>query len=392
FTYLWHDITMEEFEALAVFVSENGTLSSDLSLLELPYEALVSTGLKTILENLLVLHRVRDGLIVIAEPIPFIRCLGLGPDLTRTWEKIDTDGVLDAVNRLCGMTVRARAPVRIGARMGRPEKSDKRKMSPAPHVLFPIGDAAGNTRKLETAAGFTASMNSKVGEIKVEIGTRVCPACGRETHESRCDCGEFTVPKLFCQRCGISVNKDVCPKCGRKTTSVRMQNIDFKAIYQKAFERLGEREGLDSFKGVKRLMSKHMTPEPLEKGVLRAKHGLFTFKDGTVRYDMSDIPLTHIRPDEIGVSAEKLRELGYDTDIRGAPFTNDDQVVSLKVQDLVISYDAADYILKITQYLDDLLVRYYRVEPYYNAESIDDIVGVLLMGLAPHTSAGVLGR
>jgi DNA polymerase II large subunit len=392
FTYFWHDITMEEFEALAVFVSENGMLSSDISLLELPYEASVATGVKTILENLLVLHRVRDGLIMIDEPLPFVRCLGLGPDLTRTWEKIDTDGVLDAVNRLSGMTVRARAPMRIGARMGRPEKSDKRKMSPAPHVLFPIGDAAGNTRKLETAAGFTASMNARVGEIKVEIGKRVCPACSRETHESRCDCGEFTVPKLFCQRCGISVNKDVCPKCGRKTTSVRMQNIDFKTIYQKAFERLGEREGLESFKGVKRLMSKHMTPEPLEKGVLRAKHGLFTFKDGTVRYDMSDIPLTHIRPDEIGISAEKLRELGYDKDIHGAPFTNDDQVVSLKVQDLVISYDAADYILKITQYLDDLLVRYYRVEPYYNAESIDDIVGVLLMGLAPHTSAGVLGR
>ncbi|MBN1134693.1 MAG: DNA polymerase II large subunit [Methanosarcinaceae archaeon] len=392
FTYLWHDITIEEFKKLVGFVSENGALSPDVSVLELPYETSFATGLKTILENLLVLHRVRNGTIMIDEPLPFVRCLGLGLDLTRTWENIDTDDVLDAVNWLSGMNVHARALVRIGARMGRPEKSDKRRMSPAPHVLFPIGDSAGNTRKLGTAAGFTASMNAKVGEIRVEIGTRVCPTCSRETHESRCECGEFTVPKLFCQRCGISMNQEICPRCGRQTTSVRMQNIDFKTIYQKAFESLGEREGLESFKGVKRLMSKHMTPEPLEKGVLRAKHGLFTFKDGTVRYDMSDLPLTHIRSHEIGVSAAKLRDMGYDKDIHGELLTNDEQVVSLKVQDLIISYDAADYLLKTTQYLDDLLVRYYRVEPYYKAEFIDDIVGVLLIGLAPHTSAGVLGR
>jgi len=392
FTYLWHDITTSEFGMLAGFVSEHGMLRSGGSVLELPYKAAVSGGIKIILESLLVLHSVRDGMILIDEPLPFIRCLGLDPDLARTWDTPGTGDVLDAVNRLSGMVVRARAPMRIGARMGRPEKSDRRKMSPAPHVLFPIGDAAGNTRKLATAAGFTASVNSKVGEIRVEIGNRICPACSRETHESRCDCGEFTVPKLFCPRCGISMNKDVCPRCGRRTTSVRMQNIDFKSIYQKAFERVGERDTLDSFKGVKRLMSKHMTPEPLEKGVLRAKHDLFTFKDGTVRYDMTDIPLTHIRPREIGVPAARLREMGYEEDIHGDPLTDDEQLLCLKVQDLVVSYDCADYLLRTAQYIDDLLVRYYRLEPYYRAESIDDIVGVLLIGLAPHTSAGVLGR
>lgn len=37
-------------------------------------------------------------------------------------------------------------------------------------------------------------------------------------------------------------------------------------------------------------------------------------------------------------------------------------------------------------------MKYYKVEPYYNAETIQDLVGVLLIGLAPHTSAGVLRR
>ncbi len=92
-------------------------------------------------------------------------------------------------------------------------------------------------------------------------------------------------------------------------------------------------------KGVKRLMNGQMTPEPLEKGILRAIHDVYIFKDGTVRYDMSDIPLTHIRADEIGITAAKLRELGYVEDIYGNPLERDDQVVCLKVQDLVISYD-----------------------------------------------------
>ncbi|WP_135613118.1 DNA polymerase II large subunit [Methanococcoides sp. AM1] len=392
FTYLWHDIENEQFEQLADFISENGILENDRSMLRLPNDAAMSSGVKRILEIMLVLHKVRDGMILIEEPLPFIYTLGLDDELRKKWTSLEHEEVLDNINQITDFEVRPRAPTRIGARMGRPEKSDKRKMSPAPHVLFPIAESGGNTRKLENAASFKASTNAKVGEIAVEIGNRICPACGVETLEYRCDCGEYTIPKLFCPRCGISVNKAECPKCGTKTTCTSMRKIDFKSIYQKAFEKVGERDKLDSFKGVKKMMSKDMTPEPLEKGILRAKHDLFTFKDGTVRYDMSDIPLTHIRPSELGVTCEKFRELGYEEDIYGKPLTDPDQVLCLKVQDLVVSYDCADYILRTMQYIDDLLVKYYKVDPYYNAKTRDDTVGTLLMGLAPHTSAGVLGR
>ncbi|WP_406661158.1 DNA polymerase II large subunit [Methanolobus sp. ZRKC3] len=391
YTYLWHDIEAGDFVSLASFVSENGLLSSDSVTLTLPFEQSVDCGIKKTLEDLLVLHRIIDGTISIENPMPLIKCLGLDVGLKKTWSSFESDDALSAVNEVSGLIVRARAPMRIGARMGRPEKSNKRKMTPAPHSLFPIGETGGNTRKMETSASYKSSMNSKVGQIRVELGSRLCPACGMDSFQHRCECGEFTVPKLFCPRCGISVQKDECPKCGSKTTCVRMQNIDFKRIYQNAFENLGERESVD-IKGVKRMMSKHMTPEPLEKGILRAKHDLFTFKDGTVRYDMSDIPLTHIRPDEIDVPFERIKELGYTEDIYGNPLERDDQVICLKVQDLVVSYDCGEYLLRTTQYIDDLLVKYYHEEPYYKAENIHDIVGILLMGLAPHTSAGVLGR
>ena len=266
-------------------------------------------------------------------------------------------------------------------------------MSPAAQVLFPISNAGGITRNLVSASDYMASMNGKIGEIEVELGLRECHGCGKETYFWRCDCGEYTHPKLSCPRCKIEVRgAETCPKCGRKPNSVANVKLDFRSIYKQAFENVGEREKMDLIKGVKRLMNGQMTPEPLEKGILRAKHNVYVFKDGTVRYDMSDIPLTHIRADEIGITAAKLRELGYFEDIYGKPLEKDDQVVCLKVQDLVISYDAGEYMLRTAKYVDDLLVKYYKVEPYYNAETIQDLIGVLLIGLAPHTSAGVLGR
>jgi DNA polymerase II large subunit len=392
YTYTWHDIERDELVKLAEFIAENGIKEDQGNRLLLPEGKAKEQGIKTILEKLLVLHRIYDSKITIDNPLPFIHCLGLGKDLKKQWEELPCKDILECVIKLSGWTVREKAPMRIGARMGRPEKANRRKMSPAPHVLFPIGESGGNTRMLSSAASYKANNNSKVGEIKIEIGNRICPSCGMETHEFRCECGTHTIPKLFCLRCGRAVNKDICPKCKAATSCVTAHNINFKTVYDRAFERLGERNKLESFKGVKRMMSKHMTPEPLEKGILRAKHDLFTFKDGTVRYDMSDLPLTHIRADELGITAEKLLEMGYETDIHGNKLERDDQVVTLKVQDLVVSRGAAEYILQTTKYIDDLLVKYYGLEPYYKAETIEDIIGVMLIGLAPHTSAGVLGR
>ncbi|AKB16948.1 DNA polymerase II large subunit [Methanosarcina sp. WWM596] len=397
FTYLWHDINRNEFEALRNFVAEKGSfLAGEVAgagVLKLPMKASLEEGIKPVLEKLLVLHRVKDDEILIEEALPFILCLGLDTSLKEKASMPDLDDMVEAAGVLSGFKVYPRAPSRIGARMGRPEKSDLRKMSPAAQVLFPLNNSGGITRNLVSASDYTSCMNGKIGEIEVELGLRECPACRKETYFWRCECGEFTNPKLFCSRCKIDVRgAEVCPKCGRKPTSVANVKLDFRSIYKQAFENLGEREKMGLIKGVKRLMNGQMTPEPLEKGILRSKHNVYVFKDGTIRYDMSDIPLTHIRADELGITAAKLLELGYREDICGNPLERDDQVVCLKVQDLVISYDGAEYMLRTAKYVDDLLVKYYKIEPYYNAETIQDLVGVLLIGLAPHTSAGVLGR
>jgi DNA polymerase II large subunit len=320
-TYLWHDLSMQEFESLVSLAFSEGLLESGKLLLPMPA--------KESLETLLVLHKVRVGKIVIEDPLPLLLCLGLEPDgiglkkcSVQTAEDRKECFALGAVNELSGLVVRARAPTRIGARMGRPEKSDKRLMRPPPHVLFPAGEEGGKSRSIQEAAKHSTSHTT--GIINVEIERRVCKDCGKEGFSFRCECGGYTEKKRVCPKCNIPA-PDKCPKCGKETTAVAKMQIDVKKLYHQALERLGEREP-DSLKGVLGLSSRDKTPEPLEKGILRAKYGINIFKDGTVRYDLTDLPLTHFRSDEIGTSPEILCSLGYTVDMHGQPMTAVNQV------------------------------------------------------------------
>jgi len=389
-TYLWHDLTKEEFDNLASIVSLEGSI--DVSF-EGPFESRnlrLPLEIKETLETLLVLHKVRDKSIIIDDPLALLLCLGIeidGNRLKKTWNKIE-GSALEAANKLACITIRARAPTRIGARMGRPEKSDKRLMRPPPHVLFPTGEEGGKSRSVQEAAKH--SQGNVTGIINVEIERRICRVCGKEGFAFRCDCGGLTDKKRICPNCNIP-GKEKCPRCKEETNAVAKMQIDVKKLYHQALERLGEREP-DTLRGVMGLSSRDKTPEPLEKGILRAKHGINIFKDGTVRYDLTDLPLTHFRPDEIGTSPQKLQELGYTKDMFGSPLEKADQVCELRVQDIVLAKDAGDYLLKVAQFVDELLVKLYGLKPYYNASNSQDLIGTLMVGLAPHTSAGVLCR
>jgi DNA polymerase II large subunit len=160
-------------------------------------------------------------------------------------------------------------------------------------------------------------------------------------------------------------------------------------MWKSAVEKLGFGGNV---KGVQGMISAHKVPEPLEKGILRAKHDVFVFKDGTIRFDSTDVPLTHFRPPEVGVSVERLRELGYTVDHCGVPLTSEGQVLALKPQDIILAKEGAIYLQRVAAFMDDLLVKFYGLEPFYRIASKDDLVGHLVVGLAPHTSAGIVGR
>ena len=114
---------------------------------------------------------------------------------------------------------------------------------------------------------------------------------------------------------------------------------------------------------------------------------------------MIELPITHFKPKEIGTSVDKLKELGYTHDTYGIELTDQNQMLELKPQDQIlpacldVSDEAADEVLyRIANFIDELLIRLYNLEPFYSLKSKKDLIGHLVVGLAPHTSAGTIGR
>ncbi len=391
-TYLWHDLSAEEFLRLARFVKEQGRVEEGGLLLP------PDPGVKEALEALLVEHAIRDGSVLVPQPDVLLACLALPP------EPKGTDGLALAME-CSGLLLRRRAPTRIGLRVGRPEKAKPRKMDPPVHLLFPLGDAGGRSRLVLEAAA--------KGPIEVALGWRRCRTCGKDTFLTFC-CGEEAELVPRCPRCFSPTRAPWCvnKECGAyKKEGVGMvfgerRPLDIATHHRRAVERLGEvpqplegKKGSAKLKGVQGLISRTKTPEPLEKGILRAKHGITIFKDGTARYDMTNLPLTHFTPREVGTPVERLRAMDYTEDVCGAPLASEDQILELRPQDLILSDlgdgddpSCSDYLLRVAKFVDDLLVRFYGLPPFYNARSPADLVGHLVIGLAPHTSAGVLGR
>ena len=203
-------------------------------------------------------------------------------------------------------------------------------------------------------------------------------------------CRSPTVLEFICPRCGRRLESSICPVCKVETRNYEKQAIPLKRLIDEACKKLGFKP--KQIKGVKGLTNKTKTPEALEKGILRAKYGLSVYKDGTIRFDMTNAPLTHFRPSEIGVPIEKLRELGYSHDYMGCPLVKPDQICELKVQDIVIPKKSIDYLIRTTRFIDELLQKVYHLPPFYNVARSEDLIGKLVIGLAPHTCAGVLGR
>jgi DNA polymerase II large subunit len=395
FSYPWEDLTRDQVASLAGKIGGAGSLRNGILEMPLDPEA------KAILEELLVPHQVREGRVQIGHPLVLLACLGLTVGLARreAWETAPAAGSgLDLARHLSGFRTRPRAGTRIGGRMGRPGKSRPREMSPPPHSLFPLGEAGGSRRSFQEAQSAKTMVkkpggfSQTEGVIEILAGERRCPQCGRTGFRNLCDCGSPAGPVFRCPRCGRE-SPERCPQCGIPTSSGQRISVDLRAEYLAALERLGIRESQVALvKGVKGLISRERAVEPVEKGILRSLHDLFVFKDGTIRYDMIDLPLTHFRPDEAGVSVDRLRALGYTHDIHGDELREPGQVLELRPQDILVSEDCARYLVKVATFIDELLEKVYRLPPFYRVEDPSGLVGHLLVGLAPHTSAGVLAR
>ena len=389
FTWFWDDLTCLQIRTLADFIVARGTIREGT--LVLPNDFIC----KGILEEALIPHTVVNGEIIVQDYKVPLACLGVTPDLQpdKKWEGAPTEDPFALAMHLSGFVMRSRAGTRIGGRMGRPGKSAPRKMDPAVHVLFPLGEAGGSRRSFQEASTHTPVANRDGGIITVEAGSRRCPSCNTMTYKNLCTCGTHTVPVFRCPRCGYEGKEPECPACHSDLACAASHTIHVKDEYSLAMQRLGMRENqVQLVKGVKGMISREKAIEPIDKGILRALHELFVFKDGTIRYDMIDLPLTHFRPDEAGITVEQAKALGYERDLFGTPLVDPSQVLELRPQDILVSGACADYMVHVAQFIDDLLVKCYHLPPFYNVRSRADLLGHLVMGLAPHTSAGVLAR
>ena len=376
YTYFYHDIDKEELRALVSWMC-TGEFVGDTFVLDLSDE-------KKVLETIGVPHKVSGSNVLIEEYKPLFRVLGIkdlqSDNFYNAYERAQNS--MELVNSF-GIKVREKAHTYIGARMGRPEKAKERKMRPPVNVLFPVGQHGGRTRDVKKAA--------KNDTIRVEVVRRECPECTEVTHLATCPkCKNATVIQKQCVSCGRLSYGEVCRSCGGRINYFEERELEIKELLKEAVERVGDT--ISDLKGVIGMSSAYKIPEPIEKGILRARHGVYVFKDGTVRFDATDVPLTHFRPREIGVSVERLKGLDYEKDFKGGHLENDDQIVELMCQDIILSDAGAKYLLNASKFIDELLEKFYGLEPFYNAEKREDLLGHLIVGLAPHTSAAVLGR
>jgi DNA polymerase II large subunit len=389
YSLFWEDLDSENILELRKVIESSEYCNNELIITK-------NAKVKDILVTLCVPHKEENGKIIIDSDYSYvlIRCLGLelendkiiSKNLVEEYAnsielisklklsnldsnvKASQEG-LRLLSLLAGFCIRAKAPTRIGARIGRPEKSKERKMEPPVHVLFPLGLSGGMRRLVKQAAEVSNNNKSEEG---VEVGLRICERCGRSTFRFK------------------------CPYCNERTRSaavIKRQKLNFKVILEDACSNLNEnKDRIPEIKGVLGLTSKHKTPEPLEKGILRAKNGVFVFKDGTIKYDLTNAPLTHFKPSEINITIEKLKELGYEKDYLGNNIISENQIIELKPQDIVVSRLCIDYLLKVANFVDELLVKFYKLTAFYNAKERAHLIGHLVIGLSPHISAGLLGR
>jgi DNA polymerase II large subunit len=368
YLFYWDSLTVEE----ALYLKDR--LSSEVPL---PFD----TKLKDILERLGIVHSIIQDQISLddSNQATSLRRLLGGPAV------VESNNAIEFVNKTSGILVMPKFSSAIAVRVGRPEKAAERKMKPPVHVLFPIGAKGGSTRDILKAC--------KEDSFYTQIANRYCNSCRLPCIGTHCRvCGASAMLRNLCVVCREEVEDgEKCARCGREGRTYSSVNFPLKLALEQAKKKLRV-DPQEPFKGVKSLMSTHRSAEPLEKGILRQKHGLYAFKDGTIRFDATNEPLTHFKPAWMSASIEKLRELGYTYDYLGRDLISPDQIVELMMQDVIIPRDSAKHLVNAAKYIDEELVKLYDLEPFYNLSSLDGLIGHLIVGLAPHTSVGIVGR
>jgi len=402
YTYHWNDINKLQFLSLLDWFKKSKIVNNEIYL-PLTYDInkdLEGIDAKRVLELLGIPHEVilNKNIFIKGENAEAVLFTLNNFDVN-----LNSENILENLENTCKVKIRDKSGTYIGARMGRPEKAKLRKLIGSPHVLFPVGEEGGKLRS------FQASL--KNGRVTAEFSTFYCEKCEIDTIYPKCEvCEGKTTKKYYCWDCEESQNQP-CRKTkiernnGKETEKIHKstpflkKDLAISHFFEYAVKKLNLKEIPSLIKGVRGTSNADHTPENLVKGVLRAIHNLNVNKDGTIRYDMTEMPITAFRPSEIGTSVEKLKSLGYEKDIYGEEIKGNSQLIEIFPSDVIMPAckespdEGSDIVfVKIANFIDDLLKHFYGLKPFYNAKTKDDLIGHIIIGLAPHTSAAIAGR
>ncbi|MAG38828.1 DNA polymerase II large subunit [Candidatus Woesearchaeota archaeon] len=384
--YYWSCLSFNQLKELFVWL-EKGEKREGKFVLKNSYE-------KNFLELIGVPHfLINKEFVVLDESvsISFLSQIGVSEKnsiktIIESLESFNSDKVLQFINKTSFFKIKDKAGTFIGGRMARPEKAKMRKMIGSPHGLFPVGSQGGKFRSFQAAL--------EEGKVKADFAIFFCNHCEKESVFSVCEtCERKTVKKNFCNICGI------VDDCDHSQTTFINKEVNINDLFDKVLKKLDTKIFPDLIKGVRGTFNPDHIPEHLIKTILRAKHSINVNKDGTIRYDCSELGITHFKPEEIGVDIEIIKKLGYVKDIYGCALEKKNQLLELKPQDVIIPCSQSspnepsdEIMFRTSKFLDDLLVKLYGLKPFFKLKSKKDLVGHYIVGLAPHTSAGILGR
>ena len=403
FIFFWREIDYESFLFLIDWISNSKIVEDKLIMPYTLKDREFYHVAKRALEILGCEHKIFLESVIVSGEEARALLINLGLEMTSDFgekslevlkkvKESEEKEVLKIVNSLSKFIIKDKSGTFIGARMGRPEKAKLRKLVGSPHCLFPVGEEGGRLRSFNSAL--------EVGYVRAEFSNFWCNKCSCESVYSKCEgCGEFCSKRYYCPRC----DEDKIDKCdieGHNSLEYKERKVDIRSIFENARRKTKvSADEVPIIKGVKGTSNKDHSCENLGKGLLRAKHNLHVNKDGTIRYDMTEMVLTHFKPREIGTSIEKLREMGYEKDIRGDELVKDEQILVLFPHDILLPVcpdtldeRADDVFLRICKFVDDELEILYGLPRFFNAQKKEDLIGALMVCIAPHICTATVAR
>ena len=401
YIFYWKEINYEYFLGLLDWLAHGNLIGGKIIL---PYsiqdKERFAKG-KRALELIGCEHSVSIENVVLSETFSraLLLNLGLDNDILNLEKEIEYIGkiiseklVLEVVSFLSKFKIKDKSGTFIGARMGRPEKAKLRKLKGSPHVLFPVGEEGGRLRSFQEALN--------VGSVIADFPVYHCGKCKTDSVYPVCEkCGESCQRMSYCPECDCEYKG----KCEEHPTvfGFKEKRIDIRHYLEAAEKKAGVRlsEIGSVVKGIRGTSSKDHSCENLAKGLLRAKYSLNVNKDGTIRYDMTEMPITHFKPKEVGTSVDLLRKIGYEKDINGKDLESEEQILTLFPHDVILpscpeSQDerADDVFVRVSKFIDDELEKLYGLPRMNNVKDRKDLIGSLVVCIAPHICTATVGR